>query len=211
MIRRFCAYVLKFKDCDGFTHSWCTPCTRTGIGILKIHSCHCKTNSFYSRKRIEFQIIQDYLRKDLVGINLTASSSKQMLGKARNHAVRFMEESFPYAEDKWDKSNATPDFKVGDLVLVSTTNFNKIKGCKNLKDSFEGPFVDEVLQGQNSVELQLSEELTNNNPKLLVRFIKPYKYSDAEKFPLINKVPQCIPPFESCGTKKITKVLKERK
>ncbi|MBW0540800.1 hypothetical protein O181_080515 [Austropuccinia psidii MF-1] len=24
MVRRFCAYVLEFKDCDGFTHDWCT-------------------------------------------------------------------------------------------------------------------------------------------------------------------------------------------
>ncbi|MBW0561773.1 hypothetical protein O181_101488 [Austropuccinia psidii MF-1] len=24
MGRRFCAYGLEFKDCDGFTHDWCT-------------------------------------------------------------------------------------------------------------------------------------------------------------------------------------------
>ncbi|MBW0571010.1 hypothetical protein O181_110725 [Austropuccinia psidii MF-1] len=24
MVRRFCAYGLKFKDCDGFIHDWCT-------------------------------------------------------------------------------------------------------------------------------------------------------------------------------------------
>ncbi|MBW0531494.1 hypothetical protein O181_071209, partial [Austropuccinia psidii MF-1] len=24
MVRRFCAYGLKFEDCDGFTHDWCT-------------------------------------------------------------------------------------------------------------------------------------------------------------------------------------------
>ncbi|MBW0590628.1 hypothetical protein O181_130343 [Austropuccinia psidii MF-1] len=24
MVRRFCAYGLEFKDCDGFTHYWCT-------------------------------------------------------------------------------------------------------------------------------------------------------------------------------------------
>ncbi|MBW0548820.1 hypothetical protein O181_088535 [Austropuccinia psidii MF-1] len=23
-VRRFCAYGLEFKDCDGFTHDWCT-------------------------------------------------------------------------------------------------------------------------------------------------------------------------------------------
>ncbi|MBW0532470.1 hypothetical protein O181_072185 [Austropuccinia psidii MF-1] len=121
-----------------------------------------------------------------------------------------MEDCFAYAKDKWDKSHATPDFKVGDLVLVSTTNFNKIKGCKKLKDSFAGPFVIKALHGENAVEVELSEEFSNKHPTFPVSLIKPYKSSDAEKFPLRNKVPQVIPPIESSGSKEITKVLKER-
>ncbi|MBW0591097.1 hypothetical protein O181_130812 [Austropuccinia psidii MF-1] len=134
-----------------------------------------------------------------------------MLDRARKHAVRCMEDSFAYAKDKWDKSHATPDFKVGELVLVSTTNFNNIKGCRKLKDSFAGPFVIKALHGENAVEVELSEELSNRHPTFPVSLIKPYKSSDAEKFPLRNKVPQDIPPIETSGIKKITKVLKERK
>ncbi|MBW0568609.1 hypothetical protein O181_108324 [Austropuccinia psidii MF-1] len=134
-----------------------------------------------------------------------------MLDRARKHAVRCMEDSFAYAKEKWDKSHATPDFKVGDLVLVSTTNFNNIKGCKKLKDSFAGPFVIKTLHGENAVEVELSEELSNKHPTFPVSLIKPYKSSDAEKFPLRQKVLQVIPPIETSGIKKITKVLKERK
>ncbi|MBW0577649.1 hypothetical protein O181_117364 [Austropuccinia psidii MF-1] len=134
-----------------------------------------------------------------------------MQDKVRNHALRCMEDSFAYAKDKWDKSQATPDFKVGDLVLESTTNFNDIKGCKNLKESFSGPFVIKALHGENSVEVELSEELSKKNPTFPVSLIKPYESSDSEKFPLRNKFPQVIPPIESSGIKKITKVLKERK
>ncbi|MBW0581126.1 hypothetical protein O181_120841 [Austropuccinia psidii MF-1] len=154
---------------------------------------------------------QDPLRKELVEINPRASSFKLMLDKARKNAIRFMEDSFSYAKDKWDKSHATTDFKVGDLVLVSTTNFNKIKGCKKLKDSFAGPFVIKALKGENSIEVELSEELSNKHPTFPVILIKPYKSSDAEKFPLRNQVPQVIPPIESSGIKNITKVFKERK
>ncbi|MBW0480157.1 hypothetical protein O181_019872 [Austropuccinia psidii MF-1] len=120
---------------------------------------------------------------------------KGILGKARNHAVRCMENSFAYAKDKWDKSHATPNFKVGDLVLVSTGNFNNIKRCKDLKDSFEGPFVNKALNGENAIELELSEELRNKNPTFPVSLIKPYKSGDSGKFPLRNKVPQNIPPI----------------
>ncbi|MBW0565543.1 hypothetical protein O181_105258 [Austropuccinia psidii MF-1] len=122
-----------------------------------------------------------------------------------------MEDSFAYAKDKWDKSHSTPDFKVEDLVLVSTTNFNNIKGCKKLKDSFARPFVIKALHGENAIEVELSKELSNKHPTFPVSLIKPYKSSDAEKFPLRSKAPQVIPPIETSGIKKITKVLKERK
>ncbi|MBW0543797.1 hypothetical protein O181_083512 [Austropuccinia psidii MF-1] len=122
-----------------------------------------------------------------------------------------MKDSFSYPKDKWDKSHATPDFKVGDLVLVSTTKFNNIKGCKKLKDSFTGPFVIKALHGENYVEVELSKELSNKHPTFPVSLIEPYKSSDDERFPLRKKVPQVIPPIESSGIKNITKVLKERK
>ncbi|MBW0559025.1 hypothetical protein O181_098740 [Austropuccinia psidii MF-1] len=121
-----------------------------------------------------------------------------------------MEDSFAYAKDKWDKSHANTDFKVEDLVHVSTTNFNHIKGRKKLKDSFEGTFVIKALHGENAVEVELSEELSNENPTFPVSSIKPYKSSDSEKFPLRKKIPKAIPPVEPCGSKKIIEVLKER-
>ncbi|MBW0477836.1 hypothetical protein O181_017551 [Austropuccinia psidii MF-1] len=134
-----------------------------------------------------------------------------MIDKARKHAVRFMEDSFAYSKEKWDKSHATPDFKVGYLVLVSTTNFNKIKGVKKLKDSFAGPFAIKALHGENAIEVELSKELSNKHPKFPVSLIKPYKSSDAERFPLRNKVPQNIPLIEAYGTRKISKALKGSK
>ncbi|MBW0576800.1 hypothetical protein O181_116515 [Austropuccinia psidii MF-1] len=122
-----------------------------------------------------------------------------------------MEDSFVYFKDKWDKSHTTPDYKVGDLVLRFTTNFNNIKGAKMLRDSFTGPFVIKALHRENSVGVQLSKELSNKEFTFPVSLVKPYKSSDAEKFPLRNKAPQVIPPIESSAIKKITKVFKERK
>ncbi|MBW0487334.1 hypothetical protein O181_027049 [Austropuccinia psidii MF-1] len=91
----------------------------------------------------------DNLKRDLVDIHPTASSFKLMLYKARYHANRFMQDSFKCAKEIWDKSNKPPDFKIGDLVLVSTLNFNIIKGPKKLKDSFAGPFMLKALHGPN--------------------------------------------------------------
>ncbi|MBW0479398.1 hypothetical protein O181_019113 [Austropuccinia psidii MF-1] len=110
-----------------------------------------------------------------------------------------------------DKSHATPDFKVGDLILVSITSFNNIKGCKNLKDPFSGPFFIKDLHRENAVEAELSEELSNKNSKFKVILIKTYQSGDAENFLLRNEVPQKVPPVEPSSVKKITKALKERK
>ncbi|MBW0590701.1 hypothetical protein O181_130416 [Austropuccinia psidii MF-1] len=211
MVRRFCVYGLEFKDCDGFTHDWCTLFPALELAYKK--SIHASTNQTPAilEKGWNPKLPQDSLRKYLIEIHPTAASFKGMLEKARKHAVRFMEDSFAYAKDKWDKSHATPDLKVGDLVLVSATKFNNIKGCKKLKDSFSGPFVIKALHEENAVALELSEELKNKHPTFPVSLIKPYKSSDSEIFSLRNKFPQVIPPIESSGSKKITKFIKEIK
>ncbi|MBW0473155.1 hypothetical protein O181_012870 [Austropuccinia psidii MF-1] len=47
-----------------------------------------------------------------------------------------------------------PDFKEGDQVLVSTLNFNNLKGPKKMRDSFVGPFTIIKLIGKNEVETE---------------------------------------------------------
>ncbi|MBW0555900.1 hypothetical protein O181_095615 [Austropuccinia psidii MF-1] len=120
----------------------------------------------------------DTLRKDLIDIHPTASSFKIMLDKVKHHAKKSMDDAFDYAKQKWDKSHKVPDFKVGDLVLVSTLNFNNIKGPKKLKDSYVGPFVIVALHGTNAVQVELSGELENKHPTFPVSLIKPYQPAD---------------------------------
>ncbi|MBW0501959.1 hypothetical protein O181_041674 [Austropuccinia psidii MF-1] len=151
MARIICAHGLEFKDCDGFTHDWYTLLPIPELAYkTSIHASTNKTPAILE-KGWNPKLPQDSLRKYLVKIHPKASIFKLILEKARNYAVRFMEDSFAYAKEKWEKSHATLDFKVGDLVLVSTTNFNDIKVCKKLKDSSAGPFVIKALHGENYV------------------------------------------------------------
>ncbi|MBW0560283.1 hypothetical protein O181_099998 [Austropuccinia psidii MF-1] len=173
LVRRICEYALVFKDCDGFTYDLCTLLPELELENKKsIHACTNQTPAILE-KGWNHRLPQDALRKDLVEINPTAARSKGMLDKARENSVRFMEDSFAYAKDKWDKSHATTDFKVGDLVLVSTTNFNKIKGGKKLKYLFARHFVIKALHGENYVEVELTEEISNKHPNFSVSLIKP--------------------------------------
>ncbi|MBW0549073.1 hypothetical protein O181_088788 [Austropuccinia psidii MF-1] len=128
----------------------------------------------------------DTLTKDLVDIHPTESSFKLILDQERHHENRFMQDYYKYAKARWDKSHKPPDSKIGDLGLVSTLNFNNIKGPKKLKDSFAGPFMIKALHGPNAVQLELTGEPMNKHPNFPVSLIKPDHPSDKELFPLRN-------------------------
>ncbi|MBW0539483.1 hypothetical protein O181_079198 [Austropuccinia psidii MF-1] len=130
MVRRFCAYGLEFKNCDGFTHDWCTLLPALELEYKTSIHASTKQTAAILEKGWNPKLLLDSLRKDLVEINPTAASFKGMLAKTRKHAVRCMQDSFAYPKDKWDKSHTTADFKVHDLVLLSTTKFDKTRGCK---------------------------------------------------------------------------------
>ncbi|MBW0508284.1 hypothetical protein O181_047999 [Austropuccinia psidii MF-1] len=122
-----------------------------------------------------------------------------------------MQDSLKYAKERWDKSHQPPEFKVGDLVSVSTLNFDNIKGPKKLNDSFSGPFMIKELNGPNSVQLELTSELMKKHPASPVGLIKPYISSGKDLFPLRNKPTLEIPPLQEGEEKRIVKVLKDRR
>ncbi|MBW0576751.1 hypothetical protein O181_116466 [Austropuccinia psidii MF-1] len=121
-----------------------------------------------------------------------------------------MNDAFEYAKQKWDKSHKTAEFKLGDLILASTLNFNNIKGLNKLKDSFAGPFLIEALHGTNAVQVELSGELENKYSTFPVSLVKHYTSSDNELFSLRNETPLEVPPLDQSEDKKVLKVLKER-
>ncbi|MBW0576138.1 hypothetical protein O181_115853 [Austropuccinia psidii MF-1] len=123
-----------------------------------------------------------------------------------------MQHSFKYAKEIWDKSYKPPRFKIGDWVLVSTLNFNNIKGSKRAINSFTGPSMIKALHRANPVQLELTGELMNKHPALPISLLKPYSSSDKEVFPLRNKPTLEIPPLEEGEEERnILKVLKERR
>ncbi|MBW0513743.1 hypothetical protein O181_053458 [Austropuccinia psidii MF-1] len=163
MITRFCAYGLEFKDSDGLTHDWCTLITALELAYkTSILSSTGKPPAMLE-KDWNTTLPYDTLKEDLVDIHPTASTFNLMLDKARHHSNRCMEDSFKYAKERWDKSHKPPDFKLGDLVLVSTPNFHNIKGLKKLKDSFAEPFMIKALHGPNTVQIELTGELMNKH------------------------------------------------
>ncbi|MBW0540223.1 hypothetical protein O181_079938 [Austropuccinia psidii MF-1] len=158
ILRRFCACVIELKDFDGFTHYLCNLIPALDLAYkTSIHYSTGKTPEILEKGWNPI-LTHDTLKKDLVDIHLIARSFKIILHKERHHANRCMQDSFKYAKEIWEKSYKPPDFKVGDLFLVSTLKFNDIKGPNKLKDSLAGPFMIRELHGPNSVQLELKGE-----------------------------------------------------
>ncbi|MBW0563063.1 hypothetical protein O181_102778 [Austropuccinia psidii MF-1] len=122
-----------------------------------------------------------------------------------------MNYAFEYAKQKWDESHKNPEFKVGELIIISTLNFNNIKGPKKLEDLFAGPFIIKDLHEKNEVQVELSGELENKHPAFPLTLVKHYTSSDKESFPLRNETPLEVPPLDKSEEKKVLKALKERR
>ncbi|MBW0580660.1 hypothetical protein O181_120375 [Austropuccinia psidii MF-1] len=99
---------------------------------------------------------EDTLSKDFIEIHRTASRFRIMLYKVKQHTKQSINYAFDYEKQKWDKSHKVPDRKVGDLVIVSTLNFNNIKSSNKLKSSYEDPFLIVSLHAANAVQVKFS-------------------------------------------------------
>ncbi|MBW0511941.1 hypothetical protein O181_051656 [Austropuccinia psidii MF-1] len=211
MIRRSCVYGIEFKESDGFTQYLCTLIPALDLAYkTSMHSSTGKTPAMLEKgwnPRLQY----DTLKKDLVDIHPSESSFKMMLDKARNNASICMQDSFKCAKERLEKTHNPPNFKVGYLFIVSTLNFDNIKGPKKLKDFFSGPFIIKALHGPNSVQVELTGELMKKQPDFSVSLIQPYSSSEKELFLLRNKPRLKILPLEEGEEKKIMKVLKERR
>ncbi|MBW0511106.1 hypothetical protein O181_050821 [Austropuccinia psidii MF-1] len=105
-----------------------------------------------------------------------------------------------------------PDFKEGDQVLVSTLNFNNLKGPKKMRDSFVGPFTIIELIGKNAVEVKLTEEFSRKHPVFPVSLVKQYFQTAEYEFPCRKKnptPPEIVEVEDSPGP--VKKIIRARK
>ncbi|MBW0565513.1 hypothetical protein O181_105228 [Austropuccinia psidii MF-1] len=101
--------------------------------------------------------------------------------------TKCIDEAKEHNKQRYDKTHMEPEFKEGYQVLVSTLNFNNLKGPKKMRDSFLGPFTIIKLICKNAVEVILTEEFSRKHPVFPVCLVKPYFQTGEDKFPSRNK------------------------
>ncbi|MBW0484083.1 hypothetical protein O181_023798 [Austropuccinia psidii MF-1] len=174
IIKRFCAYVMEYKYHEGYTHEWVTllPAVQLAYNTSQ-HSTTGKSPSLVEKGWNPLLPV-DQLKKILLNIHSTAKDFHDMWKRACYTAAKCIAEAKVYNKHRYDKTHMEPDFKEGYQVLVSTLNFNNLKGPKKMRDLFVGPFTIIELIGKNSVEVRLTEEFSWKHPVLPVSLVKPY-------------------------------------
>ncbi|MBW0513409.1 hypothetical protein O181_053124 [Austropuccinia psidii MF-1] len=212
ILRRFCAYGIEYKDHAEYTHYWVTLLAAVQLAYnTSQHSTTGKTPAL-AEKGWNPLLPVDHLKKNLLIIHPTAKDFHDMWKRACDTAAKCIAVAKEYNKQRWDKTDMEPDFKEGDQVLVSTLNFNNLKGPNKMRDSFLGPFTIIKLIGKNAVEVKLTEEFSRKYPIFPVGLVKPYFQTEEEKFPSRKKSP--TPPVivdveDSAGP--VSKILRARK
>ncbi|MBW0530057.1 hypothetical protein O181_069772 [Austropuccinia psidii MF-1] len=148
---------MEYKDHEGYTHDWVTLLPEVQLAYnTSQHSTTGKTPSLVEKGWNPLLPV-DHLNKNLLTIHPTAKDFHDMWKRACDTASKCIAEAKEYNKHRWDKSHIEPDFKEEDQVLVSTLNFNNLKGPKKMRDSFVGPFTIIKLIGKNAVEVKLTE------------------------------------------------------
>ncbi|MBW0494704.1 hypothetical protein O181_034419 [Austropuccinia psidii MF-1] len=105
-----------------------------------------------------------------------------------------------------------PDFREGDQVLVSTLNFDNLKGPKKMRDYFVGPFTIIKLMRKNAVKVKITEKFSRKHPVFPVSLVKPYFHTVEDIFPSRRKnptPPEIVEVEDSPGP--VKKIIKARK
>ncbi|MBW0496036.1 hypothetical protein O181_035751 [Austropuccinia psidii MF-1] len=212
ILRRFCAYGMEYKDHEGYTHDWVTllPAVQLSYKASQ-HPTTGKKPSLVEKGWNPILTV-DHLKKNILTIHPTAKDFHYLWKNACETAAKYIDEAKVYNKKRWDKSHIELDFKEGDQVLVSTLNFNNLKGPRKMTDSFVGPFTIIRLIGENAVEVKLTKEFSRKHPVFPVSLLTPYFQTEEDKFPSRNRKPtppEIVEVEDSPGP--VGKIIKARK
>ncbi|MBW0476109.1 hypothetical protein O181_015824 [Austropuccinia psidii MF-1] len=211
ILRRLCAYGMEDKDHERYTNTWVT--LLPSVQLAYNTSQHSTTGKIPAlvEKGWNPLLPVDHLKKNLLTIHPKAKYFHEMWKRAGEKAAKFIAEAKEYNKQRWDKSHMESDFREGDKVLVSTLNFNNLKGPKKMRDLFVEPFTIIKLIGKNEVEVKLREEFSRKHPVFPVSLVKPYFQNEEDKFPSRRKnptPPEIVEVEDSLGP--VKKIIKAR-
>ncbi|MBW0586943.1 hypothetical protein O181_126658 [Austropuccinia psidii MF-1] len=202
---------MEYKDHAGYTHDWVTLLPSVQLAYNTSQSSTTENPPALVEKGWNPLLPVDHLKKNLLTIHPTAKDFHEISKRACDTAANCIAEANEYNKQRWDRSHMEPDFTAGEQVLVSKLEFNNLKGPKEMRDSFVGPFTIIKLIGKNAVEVKLTEESSGKHPVFPVSLGKRYFQTEEDKFSSKKKnptPPEMVEVEDSPGP--VKKIIKAR-
>ncbi|MBW0474343.1 hypothetical protein O181_014058 [Austropuccinia psidii MF-1] len=182
IIRSFCAYGMEYKDHEGYTHEFFTLLPEFQLAYsTSQHSTTGKSPSLV-KKGWSPLLPVNHLKKNVLTIHPKSKDFHDMWKRDCDTSSKCISEAKEYNKQRYDKTHMELDFKEGDQVLVSTLNFNNLKGPKKMRDYIVGTFTIIKLIGKNAVEVRLTDDLCRRHPVFPVGLVRPYFQTGDDKF-----------------------------
>ncbi|MBW0460450.1 hypothetical protein O181_000165 [Austropuccinia psidii MF-1] len=149
IIRKFCDFVMEYKDHEGYTHHWVILLPEVQLAYnTSVHSVTGKTPAILE-KGWNALLKVDYLNKKLLSVHPTDKYFQKMWKKQCENAEKCTLKAKLYNKQRYVKFHKKPELKEGDQVLISTLKFNHLKFSKKMRDSFVAPFTIIRIIGKN--------------------------------------------------------------
>ncbi|MBW0517874.1 hypothetical protein O181_057589 [Austropuccinia psidii MF-1] len=116
IIRIFCAYGIKYKDHEGYTHYWVTLLPAVQLVYNTSQNSATGKSPSLVEKGWNPLFPADHLKKNLLTIHPKSKEFHDMWKGACDTAARCIADEKEYNKQRWDKSQMEPDFKEGDQV-----------------------------------------------------------------------------------------------
>ncbi|MBW0483712.1 hypothetical protein O181_023427 [Austropuccinia psidii MF-1] len=130
---------MAYEDHEGYTHDWVTLLSEVQLDYnTSQHSTTRKSPSLVE-KGWKPLLTVNHLKNNLLNIHSTAKKFHDMWKRACDTASKCIAEAKEYKKQRYEKTHMEPDFKEGDQVIVSTLNFNDLKGTKRREIHLWGP------------------------------------------------------------------------
>ncbi|MBW0486801.1 hypothetical protein O181_026516 [Austropuccinia psidii MF-1] len=190
ILRRFYAYGMEYKDHEGYTHDWATLLPAVQLEYNTSQQSTTGKAPALVKKGWNPLLPVDHLKKDLLTIHPTGKDLHAVWKRACDTASKCIAEEKEYNKKRWDKSHMTQG---NEKLICRALHYHQI-------------------DGENSVEVKITEELSRKQPVFSVSLVKPYLQTEDDRFPYRKKnptPPEIVEVEDSPGP--VKKIIKARK
>ncbi|MBW0503554.1 hypothetical protein O181_043269 [Austropuccinia psidii MF-1] len=125
IMRKFCSYVMEYKDQEGYTHNWGTLLPEFQLAYNTGQYSTTGKSSSLVEKGWNTLLPVDNLKKNLLTIHPTAKDFHEMWKRAWDTASKCIAEARKYNKQRYEETHMEPSFRENEVEVRLTEEFSR--------------------------------------------------------------------------------------